>query len=276
VASLQIWSGIPITELYHYTGWSGFEGIVKTGEVWATNARFTNDETELLHGLELARDELLGLTTENSKVQDEAIKNVLNALPGPIFVACFSTQRDDPHQWCEYNRANPERDGSFCLAFDMERVRHAHALLVPCSYREDEKRSFVRTLLTDVPWAPDHFAKGGTAQEEFAGLMSHVLAAMKEEKWSRECEFRLMYRPGDRADTLPEFAAPGHDDARVPRVAIPLRVDGDRLPLVEVIVNARSDTDAVRDEAKGFLTMYGYEDVPVNPSKWPLTTLLHT
>lgn len=41
---------------YHYTDINGFMSIMKNKELWATNTRFLNDETECLEGLRLAQE----------------------------------------------------------------------------------------------------------------------------------------------------------------------------------------------------------------------------
>lgn len=43
-------------ELFHYTGISGLEGIIKSQTLWATHALFMNDTTELSEFKERLRD----------------------------------------------------------------------------------------------------------------------------------------------------------------------------------------------------------------------------
>ena len=44
--------------LYHYTTAVGLEGILTTGDLWATNALYLNDATEITHFLNLLRQEV--------------------------------------------------------------------------------------------------------------------------------------------------------------------------------------------------------------------------
>jgi hypothetical protein len=37
--------------VWHYTDWQGFEGIIKSDELWASDCRFMNDSTEVLHAI---------------------------------------------------------------------------------------------------------------------------------------------------------------------------------------------------------------------------------
>lgn len=43
-------------EVWHYTNLAGFEGIVSSGRVWATEAHHTTDETEFIHARDVAAD----------------------------------------------------------------------------------------------------------------------------------------------------------------------------------------------------------------------------
>ena len=36
-------------EVWHYTNLAGFEGILSSGRIWATEAHHTTDETEFVH-----------------------------------------------------------------------------------------------------------------------------------------------------------------------------------------------------------------------------------
>lgn len=53
-------SGISLPDtLYHYTTISGFMGILDSGSLWATDARYMNDSSELKFGIQYMKEETL-------------------------------------------------------------------------------------------------------------------------------------------------------------------------------------------------------------------------
>ena len=55
----------PPPALYHYTDAAGLLGIVTHGELWASNAAFLNDTTELLNIQGVLKDVLAELETKS-------------------------------------------------------------------------------------------------------------------------------------------------------------------------------------------------------------------
>jgi hypothetical protein len=46
----------PIPEtLWHYTSYQGFQGIISSKNIWASECRFLNDRKEFVHAKELAQ-----------------------------------------------------------------------------------------------------------------------------------------------------------------------------------------------------------------------------
>lgn len=97
---------MPACPVYHYTTGESFIKIIQSGELWATQAACLNDTTELTYATEEIRKRV------NAKLcgsHNPAIKPVLTWIsealsnPGPevspVFVTCFSEQRDSLSQW---------------------------------------------------------------------------------------------------------------------------------------------------------------------------------
>lgn len=69
---------IPTTEavlegiVWHYTDVQGFKGIVESEGLWATNADFLNDPTELKYGVELLIERLSERLAEEKQVEEQA------------------------------------------------------------------------------------------------------------------------------------------------------------------------------------------------------------
>lgn len=102
--------------LYHYTTIDGLMGIVKDNTLFASNALFLNDSSELHYGQQLIK-EVLEQTTASNEFQTlwyqgfgtkeiDIILKVLNQIQtsaiGDIYVSCFTTQSDILSQWRGY------------------------------------------------------------------------------------------------------------------------------------------------------------------------------
>lgn len=121
-------SSIPNGPLYHYTTGENFIKIIQSGELWATQAACLNDTTELTYATEQILQRVKGkLSTPHNRDIDPAltwISNVLGA-PGseisPMFVACFSEQRDHLSQWRAYSGG----EGGYAIQFNSTKLSKA-------------------------------------------------------------------------------------------------------------------------------------------------------
>ncbi|MGX4803998.1 DUF2971 domain-containing protein [Bradyrhizobium guangdongense] len=96
------------TPRFHYTDFRGLDGILKSGQIWFTDYRHLNDQTELMHGIGLAK----AMLTRRARVGglhgalfgwiDDLLtkRNFDRALS--FFIASFSQNPDDLHQWRSY------------------------------------------------------------------------------------------------------------------------------------------------------------------------------
>ena len=126
----QVYS-TPNGPLYHYTTGENFIKIIQSGEFWATQIACLNDTTELTYAteqiLQRVKDKLLTRHNENIDPALKWIRKVLSA-PGsefsPVFVACFSEQRDDLSQWRAYSGG----EGGYAIQFDSKELSKAELL----------------------------------------------------------------------------------------------------------------------------------------------------
>jgi len=148
-------------EVWHYTNLAGFEGILSSGRVWATEAHHTTDKTEFVH----ARDVAAGYL-ERWQPRDDSMAAAKQAAhdtlarafeEGPlaqsraeIFVASFCAIDDLKSQWMEY--ADAGRGVS--LSFDLRHVRPPDEIgsgvtFAPCLYTTVEKERMIEDALSD-------------------------------------------------------------------------------------------------------------------------------
>jgi hypothetical protein len=110
--------------LYHYTGQTGFLGIIQGEELHATKIQFMNDSTEFSATLSLTRELLRTLKPPNALSQKSLIYTAFEqSLQGlediNIFAACFCEDGDLLSQWRGYTGAS----GGYAVGFDTTLLR---------------------------------------------------------------------------------------------------------------------------------------------------------
>jgi hypothetical protein len=148
-------------EVWHYTDPRGFEGIISSGRVWATEAHHTTDKTEFVNARDVARRCLERLEPKDDgmvmakrtalEVQSHAFdEGVLSSSLAEIFVASFCEVEDLKSQWMEYADAGR----GVALSFDLRHIRPpveigCSVTFAPCLYATDEKERLVEDALSD-------------------------------------------------------------------------------------------------------------------------------
>jgi hypothetical protein len=148
-------------EVWHYTTVAGFQGILASGRVWATEAHFTTDETEFVHAREVAQRFLAKLDPQcesTARAKQAAVDTLAHAFDqGPlspskteIFVASFCATEDLKSQWMEYG----DSGHGVSLAFDLRHVRPPKDIgsavtFAPCLYRTEDKERMLADALAD-------------------------------------------------------------------------------------------------------------------------------
>lgn len=146
-------------KLWHYTSVQGFQGIIGSGSIYATDVRFLNDTEEFVHAQKVA-DELVENTPELGDLQFPlraslkwAVETIfgsdfLNPNSAQIFVASFTDSEDDLSQWRGYSYGTYGVSISFDLRVFRPPVDSDSAVtLAPCIYDDGEKMKFIRHAL---------------------------------------------------------------------------------------------------------------------------------
>jgi Protein of unknown function (DUF2971) len=153
----------PIPEsVWHYTTLHGFEGILSSDTVWATEAPYTTDTSEFVHARAVAADFL-----ERMNAYDEATayakkagidmlalvfdQGVCSQSKTEIFVASFSSAEDLMSQWMGY--ADGGRGVS--IAFDLRAIRPPQGsdslvTFAPCVYAPEWKKELLELALRRI------------------------------------------------------------------------------------------------------------------------------
>jgi hypothetical protein len=115
----------PTGLLFHYTTADGLKGIIEQNELWATNAYFLNDSTEVSYGCRILRDAIdewkinnPNPTTPLSITLAHDLRNAFGEdlldrhLIKPIYLACFCEVDNLLSQWRTYGQS-----GGYSLGF---------------------------------------------------------------------------------------------------------------------------------------------------------------
>jgi hypothetical protein len=151
------WAHQPIPEkLWHYTSVEGFQGIIASGNIYATDVRYLNDSEEFVHARKVA-NEVIEQTPEfgdfgfplrdvlKSAINGVFASDFLDPNRAQIFVASFTDSADDLSQWRGYSHGTFGVSISFDLRMHRPTVESDSAVtFAPCIYDDDEKRNLIQ------------------------------------------------------------------------------------------------------------------------------------
>jgi hypothetical protein len=150
----------PIPEkLWHYSSISGFQGIIESKSVFATDLQFLNDRREFIYTRKIAEDVAASMPEQGPLgfPKREFAMNAVNLtfetkfldLKGiQIFVACFSHEEDQLSQWRGYSHGT----SGVSLAFNLAELHPPAAIgtfvvFAPCEYDPSLQRELVESAL---------------------------------------------------------------------------------------------------------------------------------
>ena len=188
--------------LYHYTGASGVAGILSSDHLRATNFSFLNDPSEVQHGHDLVlstlQREQRARGQARARILERIEKSFAAQVVSEVYVACFTSCRDDLSQWRAYGGASAAR---YSIGFDSEVIRD-QAWAVPETIFDrviyDEAKQvervnkivtktlkFVLTKLLDKP-------ETQAIANEAARRLARLLPRLKSPAYAAEEEWRFI------------------------------------------------------------------------------------
>lgn len=196
--------------VYHYTDVRALMSIFTTKQFWATNAVYTNDQTEILHSLL----QLKRLVEEEpvDRDMDPAADSMLRVAEDfytivEAYLVCFCNDGDLLSQWRGYGQ-----QGGYALGIETkglaDLLRSGRVLLMPIIYNLAEQDRLIRdlvnrwrTVFKDIPAEVDGNQLRRIGAFVFAQCFAMLAVCFKSEAFQEEKEWRLVYR---RQVTLPD------------------------------------------------------------------------
>lgn len=288
--------------LYHYTDAAGFHGICTNGALWASDATFLNDSTELEYTsgvLTEVADELKA--DYEGELFAGAVLDLMAALVREtvrpmfdVFISCFCSEGDLLSQW----RGYPASGGGYAIGFRSDALEASPGMLRRVVYDDPTQRAWLRDLLSPVceavhgEWTEEAIRLGADAfTEKITPLITGAIRkaagsvganfydcsfSFKHSKFREEAEWRLvLLAPTDptlRPDIPRPEVRPGANGL-LPYLAPQIAHDNDgNGPIAEVIVGPSRHPTLAAKAAVRLLQSVGYEDGEsmVKPSAIPL------
>jgi hypothetical protein len=272
-------------QLFHYTTAGGFEAIVRTGSVRATNFSFMNDPSEISYGRDLIIRLLNAKRSADGTFNDmlDVIARTLKEAPLPeIYVTSFTFASDDLSQWRAYG-GTPAR---YALGFPTKAVHaatlrdYAHPIRFSrVVYERTEQEVKVNAILdaAETSFPRQQIPNLGPYVRKLSRRLVRLLPTLKEPAYEAENEIRIIILKEDAApDTDPP--APGVDVPEVefdtsrgvirPFLTFAL-TDGAPLPLNSLHFLAPARPSAAEKAAKLVLQRFGITGVTPSASQIP-------
>lgn len=268
--SLLLLAGETPSVMYHYTSADVFHRIVTGRRLFASNALFLNDTTELKHGIALFR-ERTALRNDGPKIKRffDYATEILSWSVDPhdqrgfdVYVACFSADRDVVPLWRGYGA-----DGAgYALGFDFDETLRAtqHPAFRVIYNRKDQEAVLDVTIdgcvealkrsLKEYPDDEDAVAHNlGTTMASF---LMQLLAFFKHDSFEYEAEWRIasFVLRASEASTAQFRVGRG---IVVPYVELVLGTTSRAVPLREVRCGPTAAREVALNAAKVFVTRVG-------------------
>src|SRR3954447_9426450 len=148
---------IPET-LYHYTNANGFHGIVNSGGLWATDARYLNDEGEIEYGRGIFTEVLQEISKETSCASvrffaGHAQRFAMDRDIVSVYLICFCGDGNILSQW----RAYGGTQASYALGFNAKKLAEyefksfpARWQLLPVIYDRDRQIEIAKSVVAPI------------------------------------------------------------------------------------------------------------------------------
>ncbi len=172
--------------IYHYTNGEGFEGIIKSREIWMTNALFVNDQTELrtalkdstFRNVQFINSEFEVFKNEGAAIESRNIED--------YYLASFSKLGKSLDQFRAY--------GSYCIGFDAKKLKK-NTSLFRCVYKQKDIRDWLIRKDKLPEWQDECFNNEQGQSYKRAAFCNVEFARrtkLKNEHYSSEKEIRML------------------------------------------------------------------------------------
>lgn len=273
-----IFSRGKVKSIYHYTDLNGLKGIVEKNDLWLTNSRYSNDDEEMIHGLDVVREVISERLTASPSITLKAyLKRVSKILESPspegVYICCFCEANNLLSQWRGYG-ANGT---GVCLEFDPggfsfitgpDSPPHGLVRLWSVFYDRATQLNIVRKALDfgfrsrNVPFAE--------RARRAADAIMFFIPTFKNNDFAEEKEIRLIFTPNPDFASQPDFrVARGMLAPFYSLQALAAAPTPRPLPLTRVLIGPSKNKAVNLEGARMLLNKASFRDVKTDYSKTP-------
>jgi Protein of unknown function (DUF2971) len=199
----QLTSATPPEVVYHYTSAKSLQGIVESGQIWATDSRYLNDSLEFQYAVDLTTHAIVALRSKLPERDWDALdifqRYLEDAPRARIYVASFSAATDVLSQW----RAYCPTSGGVCVGIATAGLRaRDDCLFLQCIYDADSQQTLILELVGHLlnrfrSFSPDAqedaaLLRLGTLGEEFFDGFLILASIFKHPGFAEEQEWRVL------------------------------------------------------------------------------------
>ena len=173
--------------IFHYTKAKGFKGIIKSNEIWMTNALFVNDKMELrasFEGSDISRD------FKFKNPEFNVFKNVQQSPDSEdiedYYLASFSKNDNSLDQFRAY--------GDYCIGFEAKKLKKNRCNLYTCVYEKKDIKKWLINKDKLAEWQNECFdnEKGKPYKEAVFSVVEFARPAkLKNRHYKAEQEIPL-------------------------------------------------------------------------------------
>ena len=186
--------------IYHYTDLNGFLGIFNSKSLWASNAFYLNDVSEVEYGLNLSKEpfDKIFSSLNNNRVKD-ALDGFINNFSeifkkSNLFLLSFCEDGDLLSQWRGYS----QNDEGVSLGFDKKTLRELQYIyLKRIIYDENIQKEILMRLFNILDNIISHYEKNREIFIRYLNLwiteFTKILLTFKDKSFYEEKEWRIIY-----------------------------------------------------------------------------------
>jgi hypothetical protein len=197
----------PTGVVFHYTSLSGFQQIVRSGKMYASDIRYLNDATEMTHALRLVQDarERRLRAIDDIKEAGGNISSMLDpSLPdhmlmfdldeqvrgAPCYVTCFTKEGNQLSQWRGYCPPHKGISIGFLTSDLRASAKTQWFALRECIYDPQRQTLVGDSLLSALKWSEE--SRNAKRRTQLYSAFQQIAAVLKHPRFGEERECRLI------------------------------------------------------------------------------------
>lgn len=260
--------------LYHYTDFSGLQGILQNDDLWLTHSRYLNDDEEITHGYRIVREVIESTrkaAPERAQFLDALYELVKEPTEEGVYICSFCLDDNRLSQWRGYSangmgvslQFNPH---GFDYVTGPDSPKYGLVRLWKVFYEQSKQTEIIEHAIGHAYTHQPNLSEEERATQA-ADSIRFFIPTFKNEGFSEENECRLIFTPSPQFNLHPRFRV-----ARgmlIPYYTLKQLTDvglATKLPLKGVRVGPSSNKRLNVESTRMVLEQTGY-DVPVGVSE---------